>query len=69
MEKLKTDSAICKKIETVISSMFGKTIKFKKNPDGTVVPVVVNKAWDIEYGFQEGECHGLKEILTLLIAL
>lgn len=69
LEKLKTDSELCKKIETVISSMFGKTIKFKKNPDGNVVPVVVNKAWDIEYGFQEGECHGLKEILTLLIAL
>lgn len=69
LEKLKTDPELCRKIETVISSMFGKTVKFKKNQDGNVVPVVVNKAWDIEYGLQEGECHGLKEILTLLVAL
>lgn len=69
LEKLKTDAELCKKIENVISRMFGKTIKFKKNSEGNVIPVVVNKAWDIEYGLQEGECHGLKEILTLLIAL
>ena len=69
LDKLKTDEFLREKIEKVISEMFGKTIKFKNFSENLVVPVVVNKAWDIEYDLQEGECHGLKEILTLLIAL
>lgn len=69
LENLKTNLELRNKIESVISRMFGKTIKFKKNQDGNVIPVVVNKAWNIEYGLKEGECHGLKEILTLLVAL
>lgn len=69
LKKLKTDSNLCQKIETVISRMFGKTIKFKQAAKGEVIPVVVNKMRNIEYGLLDGECHGLKEILTLLVAL
>lgn len=69
LSKLKEDDSIREKIEGVISNMFGKTIRFEKSPDGSVVPMVVNKAWGVEYSLSDGECHGLKEILTLLVAL
>ena len=69
LSKLKEDFAIREKIEEVLSNMFGKTIRFEEGADGRFVPIVVNKAWGVEYNLKEGECHGLKEILTLLVAL
>lgn len=69
LSKLKEDFAIREKIEEVLSNMFGKTIRFEETVEGRFVPIVVNKAWGVEYNLKEGECHGLKEILTLLVAL
>lgn len=66
---LKNNEFVRGKIETVLSGMFGKSIKFEENPDGTFIPIVINKNRNIEYNLEEGECHGLKEILTLLVAL
>ena len=69
LSKIKEDSDLREKIESVISNMFGKTIRFEENADGSVIPMVENKARGVEYNLKEGECHGLKEILTLLVAL
>ena len=65
---LRTDSVVREKIEGVLSNMFGKSIRFEEE-DGSFVPIVVNKTRGVEYNLKEGECHGLKEILILLIAL
>lgn len=67
--KLREDDAVREKIAAVISNMFGKTIRFEKYPDGNYIPMVENKGSGTEYSLQQGECHGLKEILTLLVAL
>ena len=67
--RLREDSQVREKIEKVISNMFGKTIKFEKYPDGNYIPMVENKNSGSEYSLKQGECHGLKEILTLLAAL
>ncbi len=69
LSKLKENAALRAKIESVISNMFGKTIRFEQRADGAVVPMVENRTRGVEYGLKDGECHGLKEILTLLIAL
>lgn len=66
---IKENSSVREKIESVISNMFGKSIRFEELPNGKFVPMVENKARGVEYNLQEGECHGLKEILTLLVAL
>lgn len=66
---LQGNETVRKKIQSVLSSMFGKTIVFKQVTDGSYIPVVVNKAWNVEYDLEEVECHGLKEIITLLVAL
>lgn len=66
---LKDDSCVREKIEVVLSGMFGKGIKFEKTPEGNFIPIVINKSQNVEYNLKEGECHGLKEILTLLVAL
>lgn len=66
---LKEDYSVREKIESVISNMFGKTIRFEETSDGSVIPMVENRAWGVEYSLRDGECHGLKEILTLLVAL
>lgn len=66
---LQNDAHIREKLQTVLSNMFGKSIVFKQKPDGDYVPVVVNKAWNVEYDLQQVECHGLKEIITLLVQL
>ena len=66
---LRTDSVVREKIEGVLSNMFGKSIRFEEKEDGSFVPIVVNKTRGVEYSLKEGECHGLKEILILLIAL
>ncbi len=66
---LKDNAFIREKTENVLSGMFGKSIRFEEKPDGEFVPLVINKARSVEYNLKEGECHGLKEILTLLVAL
>ena len=67
--RIKNDEEIRRKIEFVLSDMFGKSIRFESKDGKTIVPTVINKARGVEYGLQSGECHGLKEILTLLVAL
>ena len=68
LQILNTDLKIRQKIEDVLSNMFGKSIKFEER-NGVIVPIVINKLRCVEYNLKDGECHGLKEIITLLIAL
>ena len=67
--RIKRDDGIRAKIEFVLSTMFGKSIRFEETDSGTLAPTVINKMRGVEYGLKNGECHGLKEILTLLVAL
>ena len=69
VDVLRKDERIRGKIETVLSSMFGKTIQFVDDVDGTFIPVVTNKAWNVQYDLNAVECHGLKEIIVLLVSL
>ena len=69
LHTLKDNAVVREKIETVLSGMFGKSIRFEEHEDGSFVPFVINKARGVEYNLREGECHGLKEILKLLVAL
>ena len=69
VEILRSDDRIRGKIETVLSSMFGKSIQFVDDIDGTFIPVVTNRAWNVQYDLNEVECHGLKEIIILLVNL
>ena len=66
---LKRDDRVREKIEKVLSSMFGKSIKFVEDMNGLPIPIVENKAWNVEYLLEDAECHGLKEIISLLISL
>ena len=66
---LKSNDKIREKIEKVLSSMFGKSINFIEDIDGTLIPIVENKAWNVEYMLEDAECHGLREIILLLINL
>ena len=68
LQILNCDLKVREKIESVLSNMFGKSIKFEEK-NGIIVPIVINKSRGVEYNLKEGECHGLKEIITLLIAL
>lgn len=69
-ERLKQDKTLRQRIALVLSNMFGKSMRFSEYAENeAVVPMVTNKARGIEYGLQDGECHGLKEIITLLSAL
>lgn len=69
IDTLKSDQHIKNKVEIVLSNMFGKTIQFAEDIDGSYIPVVRNKAWKVEYDLNAVECHGLKEIITLLVNL
>ena len=66
---LKKNEKIRAKIEKVLSSMFGKAITFIEDIDGTMIPIVENKAWNVEYMLDDAECHGLREIISLLVNL
>ena len=66
---LKSNEKIRLKIEKVLSSMFGKSISFIEDIDGTLIPIVENKAWNVEYMLEDAECHGLREIMSLLVNL
>ena len=69
MKTIRENSNVRQKIEDVLSNMFSKSIRFEEAPGGRLVAIVVNKARGVEYNLRQGECHGLKEILTLLVAL
>ncbi|MCR4579419.1 MAG: AAA family ATPase, partial [Treponema sp.] len=69
MDILRFNEKVRTKIERVLSSMFGKSIKFIEDIDGTLIPIVENKAWNVEYMLDQVECHGLREIIGLLINL
>ena len=69
VEVLRGDERIRGKIEIVLSSMFGKTIQFAEDVDGTFIPIVTNRAWNVQYDLNQVECHGLREIIILLVNL
>ncbi len=69
MDILRNNEKVRTKIEKVLSSMFGKSIKFIEDYDGTLIPIVENKAWKVEYMLEQVECHGLREIISLLVSL
>lgn len=56
------------KIEALLSDIFGKTIRLAEQ-GGYLKPMMQNKVSGNEYGLSEGECHGLKELITLLTFL
>ena len=66
---LKNDEKVRLKIQKVLSNMFSKSISFIEDIDGTYIPIVKNKSWNVEYMLEDAECHGLKEIITLLVCL
>ena len=66
---LRDNEKIRTKTEKVLSEMFGKSITFIEDIDGTFIPIVRNRAWNVEYMMEDAECHGLQTIITLLINL
>ncbi len=66
---LRDNEKIREKTERVLSEMFGKSITFIEDIDGTFIPIVRNRAWNVEYMMEEVECHGLQKIISLLINL
>jgi len=56
------------KIEALLSDMFGKTIRLAEE-GGFLKPRMQNLSAGEEYGLSESECHGLKELITLLTFL
>ena len=66
---LRDNEKIKEKTEKVLSEMFGKSITFIEDIDGTFIPIVRNRAWNVEYMMEDVECHGLQKIISLLINL
>ena len=66
---LRDNEKIKEKTEKVLSEMFGKSITFIEDIDGTFIPIVRNRAWNVEYMMEDAECHGLQKIISLLINL
>lgn len=66
---LRNNEKIREKTEKVLSEMFGKSITFIEDIDGTFIPIVKNRAWNVEYMMEDVECHGLQKIISLLINL
>jgi len=56
------------KIEALLSDIFSKTIRLVEE-GGFLRPKIQNNFGGTEYGLKEQECHGLKEIITLLTFL
>lgn len=56
------------KIEALLSDIFGKTIRLAEE-GGFLKPKMQNIKSGDEYGLSESECHGLKELITLLTFL
>jgi hypothetical protein len=53
------------KIEAFLSSLFGRRIRFAEE-GGFLVPKIQRTFGGTEYAMRESECHGLKELITLL---
>lgn len=56
------------KIEALLSDIFSKTIRLVEE-GGYLKPKIQNNLGGSEYGLKEKECHGLKELMTLLTFL
>lgn len=56
------------KIEALLSDIFDKTIRLVEE-GGFLKPKIQNNSGGSEYGLKEQECHGLKELITLLTFL
>lgn len=56
------------KIEALLSDMFGKTIRLSEE-GGFLKPVMQRISGGGEYNLSQSECHGLKELITLLTFL
>lgn len=56
------------RIEAMLSDIFGKTIRFVEE-GGFLKPKIQNINGGTEYALKEEECHGLKELITLLTFL
>ena len=56
------------KIEALLSDIFGKTIRLVEE-GGFLKPKMQNIVAGQEYNLSESECHGLKELITLLTFL
>ncbi|MFD0992018.1 ATP-dependent nuclease [Tenacibaculum geojense] len=56
------------KIEALLSDIFDKTIRLVEE-GGYLKPKIQNNSGGVEYGLKEKECHGLKELITLLTFL
>ncbi len=56
------------KIEALLSDIFDKTIRLVEE-GGFLKPKIQNNNGGDEYGLKEQECHGLKELITLLTFL
>jgi hypothetical protein len=56
------------KIEALLSDIFNKTIRLVEE-GGFLKPKIQNISGGTEYGLKEKECHGLKELMTLLTFL
>jgi hypothetical protein len=56
------------KIEALLSDIFSKTIRLVEE-GGYLKPKIQNNDGSNEYGLKESECHGLKELMTLLTFL
>lgn len=56
------------KIEALLSDIFGKTIRLAEE-GGYLKPKMQNREAGDEYNLSQSECHGLKEIITLLTFL
>lgn len=65
---LSKNQSLRSKIELVLSNMLGKSIKFIKNGK-EVIPIVINREFNVEYDISDNECHGLKTIISLLTKL
>jgi hypothetical protein len=55
-------------IEAILSDVFGKRIRLVEE-GGFLKPKIQNILHGDEYGLKESECHGLKELITLLTFL
>ncbi|HTN06533.1 ATP-dependent nuclease [Agriterribacter sp.] len=56
------------RVEALLSDIFSKTIRLVEE-GGYLKPKIQNNSGGGEYGLKEKECHGLKELLTLLTFL
>lgn len=56
------------KIEAILSQLFGRRIRLAEE-GGFLKPKIQRIEAENEYGLKESECHGLKELITLLTFL